>query len=156
MLRNFTSIPPFTDLGFDALAQVISLDGKWNLENLTEDSFMSRQGRPLSVLFLFNVFGYLQRCGRLGTRNFEGEDSIRKEIIGFAAEKLLNAAFTPNKLSNDQALACLSQRIPIEFNSTNYSSKRKEAGRTPHASVPRTRHYLRKHSDNILLGTAAL
>lgn len=47
------SIPPFTELGFDPLAQVISLDGNWNLENLTEDSYMSRLGRPLSVIFHF-------------------------------------------------------------------------------------------------------
>jgi hypothetical protein len=39
-------VPPFTDLGFDALAQVISLNGDWDLEDLTEDSFMSRLPIP--------------------------------------------------------------------------------------------------------------
>jgi hypothetical protein len=40
--------------------------------------------------------------------------------------KLLNADYTTEDLSNDQALACLSQRFPIEFNSTSYISQEKE------------------------------
>jgi hypothetical protein len=42
-------IEPFTDLGFDPLARLIAADGSWNLEQLTEDSQMCRQGRPLYV-----------------------------------------------------------------------------------------------------------
>ena len=44
----------------------------------------------------------------------------------FATAKLLNADCSTETLSNDQALACLSQRLPIEFNSTNYLSQEKE------------------------------
>jgi hypothetical protein len=36
------------------------------------------------------------------------------------------AHYSIEELSNDQALACLSHRLPIEFNSTNYISQQKE------------------------------
>jgi len=40
-------IQPYTDLGFDPLANVIDLDGSWDLDRLTDDSQMCSQGRPL-------------------------------------------------------------------------------------------------------------
>jgi hypothetical protein len=43
-------IQPFTDLGFDTLAVVISLDGTWKLEALAHDSHIAYLGRPLCVL----------------------------------------------------------------------------------------------------------
>jgi hypothetical protein len=42
-------IQPFTDLGFDPLARIISPDGTWNLEQLTGDEYICRLGRPLCV-----------------------------------------------------------------------------------------------------------
>ena len=42
-------IQPFTDLGFDPLANVIDLDGSWDLERLTDDSQICSLGRPLCV-----------------------------------------------------------------------------------------------------------
>jgi hypothetical protein len=42
-------IKPYTDLGFDPLARIITLDGSWNLEQLTADDYMFRLGRPLCV-----------------------------------------------------------------------------------------------------------
>jgi hypothetical protein len=47
-------------------------------------------------------------------------------MVQFAARKLLNADHTTENLTIDQALACLSQRFPIEFNSTNYITQEKE------------------------------
>lgn len=47
-------IPPFTDLGFDPIAEIISLDGQWNLEKLTADAYISLLGRPLFVLFVLS------------------------------------------------------------------------------------------------------
>jgi hypothetical protein len=47
-------------------------------------------------------------------------------MVQFAATKLLNANHSIENLTNDQALACLSQRFPIEFNSTNYITQEKE------------------------------
>jgi hypothetical protein len=63
---------------------------------------------------------------RFAARCLEGSADVKKEIIQFAAAKLLNADDTPTHLSNSQVLACLSQRLPIEFNSTNYLSQEKE------------------------------
>jgi hypothetical protein len=40
-------IQPFTDLGFDVLAQKVSLDGRWKLEDVTKDSHIVTLGRPL-------------------------------------------------------------------------------------------------------------
>jgi hypothetical protein len=56
----------------------------------------------------------------------QGLDSVKREIIQFVVAKLLNADYTTEELSDDQALVCLFQRFPIEFNSTNYLSQEKE------------------------------
>jgi hypothetical protein len=53
---ELTLIPPFTDLGFDHLAKIISLGGEWNLEKLTADPYISLLGRPLFVLFIARSF----------------------------------------------------------------------------------------------------
>jgi hypothetical protein len=45
-------VQPYTDIGFDALARVISLDGSWNLEQLTDIAHITHQGRPLYA-FIF-------------------------------------------------------------------------------------------------------
>jgi hypothetical protein len=47
-------IQPYTDLGFDHLARVISLDGSWTLERLTELCHMCSLGRPLCV-YIFSI-----------------------------------------------------------------------------------------------------
>ena len=56
----------------------------------------------------------------------KGSDSVKQQIIQFAVAKLLNADYTTEEFSSDQVLACLSQRFPIEFNSTNYISQEME------------------------------
>ena len=56
----------------------------------------------------------------------QGSEPVKREIVQYAVAKLLNADDPPEELSNDQVLACLSQRFPIEFNSTNYISQEKE------------------------------
>ena len=69
---------------------------------------------------------YLWCYDRFAARYIEGSEAVRREIIQFAVAKLLNADYTTKNLTNNQALACLSQRLPIEFNSTNYLSQEKE------------------------------
>jgi hypothetical protein len=49
VLSKLVTVQPFTDLGFDLLARIISLDGTWHLERLTEDEYICRLGRPLCV-----------------------------------------------------------------------------------------------------------
>jgi hypothetical protein len=43
-------IQPYTDIGFDPLANIICADGTWTLEQLTQLSQMTTQGRPMYVL----------------------------------------------------------------------------------------------------------
>jgi len=64
---------------------------------------------------------------RFGSLYDAGDKAVREDIITFATTKLLNAE--PDKveeLTNDQRLACLSQRIPLEFNSTTYIAQANE------------------------------
>jgi len=66
---------------------------------------------------------------RFGSLYDAGDDSVRNQIVRFAAGKLLNVDVndsTTEELSDDQRLACLSQRIPIEFNSTTYVAQASE------------------------------
>ncbi|KAF8324798.1 hypothetical protein F5887DRAFT_1022029 [Amanita rubescens] len=104
--HDLTLIKPFTDLGFDTLAEKVDLGGGWNLERVTADAHMVYMGRPL-----------------FGSRYKAGDPKVRKDIVKFAVEKLLNAEFSTRDLTQDQMLACLSQRLPIEFNSTTYISQ---------------------------------
>ena len=46
-------IQPFTDIGFDPLADKVSLDGNWNLDALTGDVHIVHLGRPLYVQLIF-------------------------------------------------------------------------------------------------------
>ena len=44
----------------------------------------------------------------------------------FAVGKLINAEYNTERFTLQQQLACLSQRLPIEFNSTTYTSRAEE------------------------------
>ena len=54
------------------------------------------------------------------------DDDIRLRIVHFAAEKLLNTTHPTGPLTSAQKLACLSQRLPIEFHSTTYTARYQE------------------------------
>jgi hypothetical protein len=47
IVSGFNLTEPFTDLGFDTLAEKVSLDDHWNLERVTADSHIVHLGRPL-------------------------------------------------------------------------------------------------------------
>jgi hypothetical protein len=49
-IRQLILIQPFTDVGFDTLAQKVSLAGDWDLDRVTTNSHMAHLGRPLCVL----------------------------------------------------------------------------------------------------------
>jgi len=64
---------------------------------------------------------------RFGSLYDAGDKAVSEDIVTFAATKLLNAE--PDKvkeLTDEQRLACLSQRVPIEFNSTTYVAQASE------------------------------
>ncbi|KAF8345733.1 hypothetical protein F5887DRAFT_154644 [Amanita rubescens] len=109
IIGELTLIQPFTDLGFDTIARQVALDGKWDLECVTTDSHIVHMGRPL-----------------FGSRYDVGDGSIKNEIVMFAVGKLLNADVNTSDLTLHQMLACLSQRLPIQFNSTSYISQSAE------------------------------
>ena len=69
-------VPPFTNLGFDPLAGVISLDGQWNLDNLTEDAHISQLGRPLSVSHLLLILPTL-----MVLRQIRSSISFRRRVF---------------------------------------------------------------------------
>ena len=46
-LRELILIQPFTVMGFDALAHLISLKDNWSLEDVTSESHIVRLGRPM-------------------------------------------------------------------------------------------------------------
>jgi hypothetical protein len=63
---------------------------------------------------------------RFASRYDAGDLSVQEDIIKFAAGKLLNVDLPIQQLTKDQALACLAQRMPIEFDSTNYIAQASE------------------------------
>ncbi|RDB15450.1 hypothetical protein Hypma_004153 [Hypsizygus marmoreus] len=102
--HQLSLIPPFTDIGFDSIAKKLSLDHTLNLEKVTDLAHITYLGRPL-----------------FGTLYDAGDPTFQMGIRDYAANKLIMAdLFHLKDLSKDQQLACLAQRIPIEFNSTHY------------------------------------
>ncbi|KAH8113152.1 hypothetical protein DFH11DRAFT_1728064 [Phellopilus nigrolimitatus] len=107
---------PFTSVGFDLFAKRRE-DGSERSNNdlltifeVTSEWFMAHLGRALWA-------------SRLG----DCENSVRDEIVGFAAAKLMNMDNFDNRkahdFTRDQRFACLAQRLPFEFNSTSYLSR---------------------------------
>jgi hypothetical protein len=64
---------------------------------------------------------------RFGSLYDAGDKAVKEDIVTFAAAKLLNAELSKvQELTDDQKLACLSQRIPLEFNSTTFITQASE------------------------------
>jgi hypothetical protein len=63
---------------------------------------------------------------RWATRYDNGNDNVRSGIIQFAAQKLCAGRSPGNSLDYIEGLACLAQRLPIEFHSVTYESKMTE------------------------------
>jgi hypothetical protein len=64
---------------------------------------------------------------RFGSRFDFKEEEITSKIVQFAAMKLIGEPYgAKSVLTDDQKLACLAQRLPIEFHSTTYTDQSKE------------------------------
>ncbi|KAF8138816.1 hypothetical protein EV363DRAFT_1445610 [Boletus edulis] len=107
--RMLTSavIPPFFDLGFDQLALPVDFSRRVMLSEIASEEHFVSYGRPLWRV-------YLKR-----------ENS---RPINFAVMKLLGGVQHTNKpldppLDPAQKLACLAERIPIEFLSASFASQ---------------------------------
>ncbi|KAF8347959.1 hypothetical protein F5887DRAFT_672674 [Amanita rubescens] len=98
---------PFVEVGFDHFAFKNQLD----LRVVASDEHISHFGRPL----------WATRCDN-------GNDTVRSGIIQFAAQKLCAGRIYKHgeSLSTAVQLACLAQRLPIEFHSVTYASKASE------------------------------
>ncbi|KAK2467168.1 hypothetical protein APHAL10511_000717 [Amanita phalloides] len=94
---------PFAEVGFDHFA----FKDQFNLRVVTGDEHISHFGRPLWA-----------------TRYDGGFNTIKSGIIQFAALKLRAGRPWPgDPLNPIEKLACLAQRLPIEFHSVTYASK---------------------------------
>ncbi|KZT22737.1 hypothetical protein NEOLEDRAFT_1137521 [Neolentinus lepideus HHB14362 ss-1] len=104
---RFRSIYSFTNVGFDHLAIKLSLiQDIPTVERITSTEHLCHYGRPL--------WGGRYDCGN---------DDIKSSMIEFAAHKLLGGVDYEGRwqdLSSAQILACLAQRLPIEFMTTRY------------------------------------
>ncbi|KAM6498654.1 hypothetical protein JOM56_006602 [Amanita muscaria] len=111
--RLLELIPPFCDLGLDLLTtRKVSPNTGQTLDQFTIDEYMCYLGRPL-----------------FGSHFKHGDKRVRDELLEFAAGKLvmnLKRIPTPSELNPTQKLACLSFRLPIQFNSMAYTSRKDE------------------------------
>ncbi|KIL64218.1 hypothetical protein M378DRAFT_628828 [Amanita muscaria Koide BX008] len=105
--EKFSVSRPFAEVGFDHFAFKDCFD----LREVTDIKHISHFGRPLWA-----------------TRYEEGNATIKSEIVQFAAVKLCARKNyrLGDALNHIEKLACLAQRLPIEFHSVTYASKLKE------------------------------
>ncbi|KZV65247.1 hypothetical protein PENSPDRAFT_614293 [Peniophora sp. CONT] len=110
----YNLVPPFTALGWDQLAKPL-------------------RGLSTGIRFADIGFHYQVYLGRplFGTRHHAAVHSSNSDagskdaIMQFAAEKLLCAPYpltSSRVLTEDQQIACLVQRLPIEFMSTTHAA----------------------------------
>ncbi|KAH9021392.1 hypothetical protein EDB85DRAFT_2152432 [Lactarius pseudohatsudake] len=94
---------PFIYLGFDQLMRNRKVFDKYKtLDDVTSLECIAHMGRPL-----------------WGTTYDHGDDQVHRGLVHFASLKLLCGTF-PDKLSEAQNRAVLSQRLPLDINSTIY------------------------------------
>ncbi|KAH9174011.1 hypothetical protein EDB89DRAFT_2068265 [Lactarius sanguifluus] len=95
---------PFIYLGFDQLMRDRKVFNKYKtLDDVTLLECIAHMGRPL-----------------WGTTYDHGNEEVRRGLVHFASLKLLCGTF-PDKLSEAQNRAVLSQRLPLDINSTIYA-----------------------------------
>ncbi|KAH9009201.1 hypothetical protein EDB83DRAFT_2234923 [Lactarius deliciosus] len=95
---------PFIYLGFDQLMRDRKVFDKYKtLDDVTSLECIAHMGRPL-----------------WGTTYDHGNEEVRRGLVHFASLKLLCGTF-PDKLSEAQNRAVLSQRLPLDINSTIYA-----------------------------------
>ncbi|VDC02248.1 unnamed protein product [Peniophora sp. CBMAI 1063] len=107
--------PPFTALGWDQLARQIQgpSEGGIDFENIGFD-YQVYLGRPM--------FGTRYHAA---IKDKAWSEDPQEALLRFAAEKLLCASYplaSINGPSPDQEVACLAQRLPIEFMSTTHAA----------------------------------
>jgi hypothetical protein len=120
-------LPPITETGFDQFA-LNAKEGEITLDRVMEDDWIFRLGRPLYVFRAraWTHVGLLSRFACYLASNREGYFN-QSAIMPFAIQKLLGGvndlgdASFPNYL--DRSLACLSVRVPLEFNFSHSNAR---------------------------------
>ncbi|KAI9066890.1 hypothetical protein FKP32DRAFT_324631 [Trametes sanguinea] len=100
--RQLVPYPPITWAPIDALAARITNNKVWTLTEVASTYHIAHLGRPLFPAMYDAALA-------------AGDDTVNNWIIEFACQKLLKAQ-PPADLSNQQTLACIAVRIPIQFN----------------------------------------
>ncbi|KAF5391013.1 hypothetical protein D9757_004025 [Collybiopsis confluens] len=113
--RYLQLIPPFCALGWDHGA--LSFPDPPTLSAVASLEYKPSLGRPL--------FASRYRAG-LDLPDEEERSEFLKDIVNFAAQKLIRNEVRPAQLNNDQLLACLSARLPIEFMSSTPTQGEKD------------------------------
>ncbi|KAI9070181.1 hypothetical protein FKP32DRAFT_1670559 [Trametes sanguinea] len=93
--------PPIVWTPFDVMAARITNEKVWTLTEVASTYHIVHLGRPLFPAMYDAALA-------------QGDKMVSNWIIRFACQKLLKTE-PPAKLSNQQALACIAVRIPIEF-----------------------------------------
>ncbi|TFY78103.1 hypothetical protein EWM64_g5907 [Hericium alpestre] len=108
--RELFLIPPFCNLGFDQHAPKILRGSDMTLDQVVADEHIGRLGRPLFA----TRYDAAAQSQSVSSQNFTGQ---------FAELKLLGRVVKrEQKLQDSERLACLSQRLPIEFQTTRYNT----------------------------------
>ncbi|KAF9486227.1 hypothetical protein BDN70DRAFT_870313 [Pholiota conissans] len=105
---NYSINRPFTTLGFDHLAIKLKFNGSDNLSDIVSDNHIAHYGRPM--------------WGAMMNSQERNSSLTKKEIISFAAMKLICMQISCDPLDIEQKLACLSQRLPIGFKCPTYKA----------------------------------
>ncbi|THH04319.1 hypothetical protein EW146_g10208, partial [Bondarzewia mesenterica] len=112
------SPPPFTDLSFDQFAFENPLQEGGTLLDTASDEHMVTLGRPL-----FSTRYYPQSKDTEGKDEYDHSTQLmRSNIVEFAAQKLIGVE--PGRVQDfteDQKLACVSHRFPIDFMSGTFA-----------------------------------
>ncbi|KAF9507889.1 hypothetical protein BS47DRAFT_1488645 [Hydnum rufescens UP504] len=101
---------PFTAVGFDHLAPRTA-PGEIAIEEASTIGRIVKFGRPL-----------------FGSRYEASSETVKRFIVDFAREKLLASRDQdPDVLSEEQKLACLAMRMPIQFDASHAGSENADA-----------------------------
>ncbi|CAA7265136.1 unnamed protein product [Cyclocybe aegerita] len=98
--------PPIFEVGFDALAKPVHPDGSCTIDKLASLDHITHLGRPL-----------------FGSRYDKGDQTVKRQIIRFAQEKLLDGPVPTRgigRLKAEQELACLAVRLNLKFKVTTW------------------------------------
>ncbi|KAK2459288.1 hypothetical protein APHAL10511_008709 [Amanita phalloides] len=117
MAHPLEMLPPITTVGFDQFSEKVDfIEDEWSLSRIASTHHMVHLGRAL-----------------FPTRFDNGDETVKKSIVTFAADKLLcrsskepssssssepTSSSMSTKLNPDQSLACLAIRLGLDFIAT--------------------------------------